>query len=73
VTCTGNACTAVAITWERERRGYSVSNLSDGRVQLTFTTWPSVMVVVVEAYEALFVAISEFELPYRAEFLDWHR
>jgi hypothetical protein len=70
VTCTGNACTVVTIVWDRQQRQYCVRNLSDRRVRLTFTTWPSTLAVVLEPREAQLVAILEFELPYRAEFIE---
>jgi len=70
VTCAGDACTDVTIVWDRERRGYYVRNLSDRRVRLTFTTWPSMLAVILQPLDGQFVAISEFELPYRAEFID---
>ena len=70
VTCTGDACTVVTIVWDRQRRGYSARNLSDRRVRLTFVTWPSPLEVILQPREVQFAAISEFELPYLAEFVE---
>jgi len=70
VSCEGNACDVITVAWDAAAGGFCVHNLSDRAVLVVFTSWSLALEAVLGPHQIRFLLMSEFELPYRAEYAD---
>jgi hypothetical protein len=69
MSCQGDACGAVTIFWDGPTHSYRVYNDSSRSVLMTFTAGPSFIEVLLLPRQIHVIAISEFDLPYQAQFV----
>jgi hypothetical protein len=69
MSCQGDACGAVTISWDGTTHSYRVYNDSSRPVLMTFVTGPAFIEVLLLPRQTRVVAISEFDLPYQAQFV----
>jgi hypothetical protein len=60
----------VTVSWDATAHRYRLENCSDRWVSITLVTWPSAIQVRLAPRQTYLAAISEFDLPYRADFID---
>jgi hypothetical protein len=66
--CEGDACDAVAVTWDASDGGYIVSNRSERVVRVWLQTWTNLIEVTVGPRQRVFLAIVRFDTPFYANF-----
>jgi hypothetical protein len=69
VCCQGDACDVVAVSWDSAAHCYRLTNGSDHWVLMTLTTWPAAVEIRLAPRQTCLVAVAEFDLPYRADFI----
>lgn len=67
--CEGDACDVLTLAWDLERRQFVVTNHSDRRARVTFHTWRTTNVMLIEPRSRITLEITEFDHPYRAVFV----
>ena len=70
MSCEGNACDVITVAWDGATGRFCVHNRSDRFVLVIFTNWSLALEAVLGPHQIRFLLISEFELPYRAEYTD---
>jgi hypothetical protein len=68
MTCQGDACSVVEVTWVEGAAGYSVKNISDRGVRVVLTGFNYARTVLLGPREEQVISVEEFEPPVLADF-----